>query len=273
MAARTVAIWGSCATRDAFAVASRQEELERELPLVYYGARSSWISQASPPWPQPHPDLGGEVNGFGRRMVQEDLGKTIVDQLVELQPDIVVFDLIDERLPIVRTGKIWLTASNYAKQTDLGRRVIAEADQTCTMTQPARSRLFSAAVRPVARRLIRELPRTAFVLNEAPYTVRVGGGGALPEPAAGWARELDEAQQPLFRALIGAMGGRLLRATPPPEVALADPDHRWGVTSYHYVEDYYHWFLDTLLAVEPPAETGAGSRIRLPSALRGVLRR
>ena len=69
------------------------------------------------------------------------------------------------------------------------------------------------------------------------------------------------------------MGGRLLRATPPPEVALADPDHRWGVTSYHYVEDYYHWFLDTLLAVEPPAETGEGSRIRLPSALRGVLRR
>ncbi|MFZ0159235.1 MAG: DUF6270 domain-containing protein [Kineosporiaceae bacterium] len=275
MAARTVAIWGSCVTRDAFAVASRREQLEEELPLVYYAARSSWISQASQPWPQTDPELGGEVSGFGLRMVQEDLNKSIIDRLAELKPDIVVLDLIDERLPIARVGRTWLTVSDYAKQTALVPRVVAAADETCSMTQPARARLFAAAARTVARRLTRELPRTAFVLNEAPYTTRVGDGTTLSDPAGGWARDLEAAQQPLLRAVVRQMGDRLFRARPPQEVCLADPDHRWGVTSYHYVEDYYHWLIDTLRAIEPPSEPGRGASIRLPDvpSLRGLLRR
>lgn len=252
---RTVAIWGSCVTRDAFAVAERADELAERLPLVYYGARSSWISQDSRPWAGAPPDLDAMTSGFGRRMVEEDLDKTVVDRLVEHRPDIVVLDLVDERLPLARSGPTWVTVSDYLKQTALGDQVVADADEVSSMTQPRRAKLFAASARHVARRLVRELPETIFVLNEAPYTTRVGDGSVMEEPKAGWARDLDAAQRPMMRSLVTAFGPQLVRATPPAHVCLADPDHRWGVTSYHYVQEYYHWLIDTLLAVEP---AGAG---------------
>src|SRR5450755_540377 len=196
MAARrvTAAIWGSCVTRDAFAVAGRAGELAELLPLVYYGARSSWISQDSRPWPDSSPDFGGTVSGFGRRIVEEDFQKTIIDRLVDHQPDIVVLDLVDERLPITRVGKTWITASEYLQQTALGPQVLAGADETNGATHARRHRLFAAAARRLTRRLVRELPNSVFVLNEAPYATRVGDGTPLSEPQAGWARQLNAAQ-------------------------------------------------------------------------------
>jgi Family of unknown function (DUF6270) len=268
---RSVAIWGSCVTRDAFALADRADELAQHLPLVYYGARSSWVSQDSRPWTGREPDLQAMTSGFGRRMVTEDLSKTVVDRLVEHRPDIVVLDLVDERLPIARIGHTWITVSDYLKQTDLAEHVLAEASELVSMTKARRAHLFATAARHLVRRLVRELPDTVFVLNEAPYTTRVGDGTEMEEPKAGWARELEAAQQPLIRSLVREFGPRLVRATPPAEVCLADPDHRWGVTSYHYVADYYHWLIDLLLTVETvPLEQRSG---RSGRTLRAATRR
>jgi hypothetical protein len=280
---RTVAIWGSCVTRDAFAIASRAEQLEQYLPLVYYGARSSWISQDSRAYPTTEADLGG-LDGFGLRMVEEDLAKTVVDRLVEHRPDIVVLDLVDERLQLARLGKSWITGSDYLKRTDLWTRALAESDEVSSMTQAKRQKLFAASARRLAKRLVRDLPETTFVLNEAPYTTEVADGTQLPEPQAGWARDLDAAQRPMMEVLVAEFGPRLVRATPPAEVCLADPDHRWGITSYHYIEAYYHWLIDVLLAVEPATADAvrarAGRRVidlrpfdRRTSPLRSLLRR
>lgn len=279
---RTVAIWGSCVTRDAFAVASREEQLAAELPLVYYGARSSWVAQDSRPLPFTEADLGG-LTGFGLRMVEEDLAKTVIDRLVEHQPDLVVLDLVDERLQLARLGKSWVTGSDYVKRTELWTRALAEADEVSSMTQAKRQKLFAASAKRLVKRLVRELPNSTFVLNEAPYTTRVADGTTLPEPQAGWARDLDAAQRPMMAALVQEFGPRLVRATPPEEVCQADPDHRWGVTSYHYMEAYYHWLIDTLLDVEPVTAGAAGGNGRrvidlrpfdgIRSPLRALLRR
>jgi hypothetical protein len=198
---------------------------------VYYGARSSWISQDSRPYPVAEADLDG-LSGFGRRMVEEDLAKNIIDRLVELAPDIVVLDLVDERLQLARLGRSWITGSDYVQRTELWTRVVAEAAEVSSMTQPQRqssSRRASSAWPDI----LSQLPETTFVLNEAPYTTEVADGTQLPEPQAGWARELDAAQRPMMKVLVAAFGPRLVRATPPPQVRLADPDHRWGTTSYH----------------------------------------
>ncbi len=267
--ARKVAIWGSCVTRDAFALPDLQQWVEDELPLVYYGARSSWVSQASPPMSV---DIDG-LSGFPQRMIIEDAAKTIVDALVAAEPDIVVLDLTDERLPIARFGQTWLTSSDYFRQLPDAQHLLAAADELVSMTSPRRAELFTEAARRLSRVLVRRLPRTAFVLNEAPYTTRVGDGTEMPEPQAGWARDLQAGQQPLVAALVRGFGDRMLRARPPEEVCLADPDHRWGVTSYHYVDDYYRWLLGFLDAVEPPVRPGRGISLRLPDAPRDVLRR
>ena len=255
---KTVAIWGSCVSRDAFAVPSRAEELESRLPLVYYGARSSWISQDSRPWPGSEAAIGTELSGFPRRMVEEDLTKSIVDRIVEQQPDLLLIDLCDERLQLARTGRSWVTVSEYLKRSAGGERAVSAADELSSATQPRRPKLFAAAARRIGRRLVRELPNTTFVLNEAPYVTEIAGGGRLPEPQAGWARELDAAQRPMLRAVAEELAPRLVRAVPPPEVRLIDPDHKWGLASYHYAEDYYHWLIDVLLSIGQPDAGVAG---------------
>jgi len=269
---RTVAIWGSCVTRDAFAVESRAAQLEEYLPLVYYGARSSWVSQDSRPFPATEADLGG-LTGFGLRMVSEDLAKNVIDRLVEHRPDIVILDLVDERLQLARLGKSWITGSDYVKRTELWTRALAESDEASSMTQAKRQKLFAAAARRLAKRLVHEMPDTTFVLNEAPYTTDVANGTSLPDPQAGWARDLDSAQRPMMGVLALEFGPRLIRATPPRQVCLADPDHRWGVTSYHYVEAYYHWLIDLLLAVEPATAATAAQAARRIIDLRPFDRR
>jgi hypothetical protein len=62
----------------------------------------------------------------------------------------------------------------------------------------------------------------------------------------------------MFDTLAEAFGGRLIRLAPPPEVCVADPDHRWGLTSYHLVAGYRHWLLDQLLSLERPAPSVRG---------------
>jgi hypothetical protein len=262
-----VAIWGSCVTRDAFAVPDQVADWD----LLYYGARSSWVSQASRRWPDAEPALDGTVSGFGRRMVAEDLAKSVVDRLIEHRPQVVVFDLIDERLALLRRGQTWVTCSEYLAQTDLGAALAARPDATCGMTAPRRAVRFARAVRRLAPRLLRGLPDTTFVLHLAPYTGQVAGGGRLPEPQAGWARELDAAQQPMFDALAGAFGRRLVRAVPPPAVCLVDPRHRWGPASYHYVPQYYDWLLDALRAV-PPVPTASSLPARSDKESVGAFR-
>ncbi len=253
-----VAIWGSCVTRDAFAFAARQSDLDR-LDLRYYAARSSWVSQNSAPWHDQSADreLGGGLGEFGRRTVAEDLDKLIVGRLVDVQPRIVVLDLIDERLPLRRVGPTWLTYSQYLKVTTVGVAVQQGADESSHVMGPGRAHQFAVAALTLGQQLTRALPYTTFVLNQAPYTTRIAGGGTLSERQADSARALSRAQEPMIEAIAAAFGPRLVRAVPPDEVCLADPAHRWGLASYHFVDDYYHWLIDTLLAVEPVAAAPA----------------
>jgi hypothetical protein len=250
-ASRSVAIWGSCVTRDAFALTDRPALAG--LDLVYYGARSSWVSQASVAWPD-KPDFG-DLAGFGCRMVEEDFAKSIPDCLVAAGADIVVLDLIDERLPLLRHGPTWLTLSDYLLQTPMAAQMQELAVERSGLADRRRHEMFAASAIALAQQLSVRLPQSTFVLHAAPYTTAVDGGGALPEPAAGWARDLNAGQQPLFEALRIAFGPRLVVITPPEDVAMADPGHKWGLSSYHYAERYYDWLLDELNAVKPVPAT------------------
>ncbi len=268
--AARVAIWGSCVTRDAFAVTDRPDA-DSDLSLTYYGARSSWISQAAAPVPVDDADLG-ELNGFARRMVIEDAAKNICDVLIARRPDMVVFDLVDERLVLNPHGESWLTDSEYYRRSALPA---GAGKPAMSMSHPDRLKLFTAAVERLAPKLRKALPDTRFVIHEAPYLTQVAGGGTLPEPQAGWARDLQAAQEPMFAALAKRFpGSDRLRA--PEQVALLDPEHRWGLASYHYGQSYYHWLLDELVGLAaqgPPLRVELGRGRRLQQLSQRLLRR
>ncbi|MDQ1293841.1 MAG: hypothetical protein QG608_1722 [Actinomycetota bacterium] len=237
-------IWGSCVTRDSL------EAREHSLDLIRYTARTSWISQASTPWP-PEPDLGDTLSQFGRRLVLEDLHKKVVDQIIEAAPDVVVLDLIDDRFSLFRRGTSWLTYSDYCQASPFGKDVRAEHDQASRFLEPGRARLFETAVRAIAPRLMALAPRTKFVLHEAPYAVKVTSGSGFPKARVKESLASNALQTQLFDILAAAFGPRLERLTPPEELVRGDPNQRWGLAPFHYVSEYYQWFLDSLEAVKP----------------------
>jgi len=237
-------IWGSCVTRDSL------EIRDHSLDLVRYTARTSWISQASAPWP-PDPDLGETLSQFGRRLVLEDLHKKVVDQIVEAAPDVVVLDLVDDRFSLFGRGDSWMTYSDYCQATPFGKDVRAQHDRASRFLEPGRARLFESAVRELAPRLTSLTPRTLFVLHEAPYAVKVASGDGFTKEKLEESRASNELQAQLFDVLAAAFGPRLVRLTPPQELVLGDPNQRWGLAPFHYVPEYYRWLLDSLEAVRP----------------------
>jgi hypothetical protein len=225
------------------------------MELLRYFARSSWISQASSPWPEP---LEGEdtLSGFGRRVVEEDLDKRIVDGLIGLQPDIVVIDLIDERFSLFRCASSWVTMSDYLGSTELGQRVRGTTAQRCDLTTPERLWLFEASVRALANRLLARLPRTRFVLHEALHATRVTSGSGFEAERLLASEQANAVHQQMWSALADAFGPNFIRLNPPEDLRVADPGHRWGLAPFHFVQGYYDWLLDCLEKISPPQHPG-----------------
>ncbi|WP_461045869.1 DUF6270 domain-containing protein [Terrabacter koreensis] len=271
----TVAIWGSCVTRDIF------EVVPAPGATLQYHARSSWVSQASersdPPIPTP------DGTGFGHRTVREDLVKAIVPALQEASPELIIFDLIDERFDVVVVGEGRYTLNDYYTRLGLEDALRAEGDDLSAFRDADREELFAEAVAVVAPQLIESLPQTKFVLHQAWYTARCIGPDAEFYASAG--RHVAWTNARLahhYTVLIAAFGNRLHVVEPDrAECLVADSEHRWGLAHYHYVPEYYEQAGRQLAAIrsgpllaEPaavptpptPAESGAEHPERVPAA-------
>jgi hypothetical protein len=236
--ALSLAIWGSCATRDVFESGEHPFELD-------YHARTSWVSQASKSQlPPVHTPAGP---GFGERMVREDLTKEIVADLVASQPDVLVIDLIDERFDLVQVQGSWYTMSDYYERLGLVAPLRAAATATSQYRAPQRRGQFDAAASLLAPELASALPRTRIVLHQAWYTARSADPAVqFYASATKNALSSNEAISDWYKSLRSAFGRRLHVIEPPRELLVGDPAHRWGLAHYHFVPEYYAWTLAAL---------------------------
>lgn len=92
-----VAILGSCVTRDLFEI--QKASLSR-FEVCFYNARSSMVACLSTP--NTDPRLRIPNDGFESKRAIFDLQKSIWDHLEASRPDIVVVDLIDERIGLIQ---------------------------------------------------------------------------------------------------------------------------------------------------------------------------
>lgn len=234
----TLAIWGSCATRDVFEICEHPFELD-------YHARTSWVSQASMPQPLPVPLPTG--SGFGERMVREDLTKEVVADLVASKPDVLVVDLIDERFDVVQVHGSWYTMSDYYERFGVTSAVRTAATATSAYRGPGRLGLFDAAASLLAPELASALPRTRIVLHQAWYTARSADPAVqFYATATKNALSSNEALSGWYGSLRSAFGRRLHVIEPPRVLLVGDPGHRWGLAHYHYIPEYYSWMFAAL---------------------------
>lgn len=260
-----IAIWGSCATRDCLT--------GRDHPFddIQYFARSSWITQAAPT-PALDVEFGPGLAGkFGERMVVEDIGRLITSRLVDSSPDVVVFDLIDERFDVVDAGEgAWVTDSDYFSQTPTSRTLKDAGARQVARFDDAREQLFADSVGTVANGLRDLKPTVPLVLHTAwhtPFTVdpAVQMWASAPQATARANRQLAR----LYELVARALPRPPIVAAPPQELLRADPAHQWGLAPYHYESAYYDVLLEVVSAVasedsHPAAHTFDG-RIEPPA--------
>lgn len=92
-----VAIIGSCVTRDLFEIETNSLS---NFEIVFYSARSSISSYLSLPNTDPRLKIAG--SGFEERRSQFDLEKSHWDNLERSRPDIILIDLVDERIGLIQ---------------------------------------------------------------------------------------------------------------------------------------------------------------------------
>jgi hypothetical protein len=256
-----ISIWGSCVTRDTFELGGSFTG------QLTYHARSSWISQASAVSHQP-PTSVPEGTGFAHRMVREDLRNSILESTTDAQPDLVVFDLIDERFDVVKAGAGYYTVNDYYGRLDLEEPLRSVATYTVPFRDDTREQLFAEAVADLAPKFLEALPKARFALHQAWYTARAADPAYRFYSSAGthvtWSNRRLAAH---YAALRQSFGDRLHIIEADRRAHLvADAEHKWGLAHFHYVPSYYQQVLSQIHAVADGPLHARPKRLTVPSA-------
>lgn len=263
---RRIAIIGSCITRDLWPI--RGEGAENLL----YVSRTSLPSLMSQPVRgfRPARQTPPPLGDYQHRALVADLTKTELARLVAFRPTHLIFDFIDERFDLLSVGpsivtRSWeLEASGYrAQKAFAGARPVPRLSDGCHRLWLEAAGEFAALVRATPLRqatLILHISRWA-------HEVRDAGGGRRPltgveimerEPAdVRQHNDLLHAYEAAFTSVMPPMahvdGGSL---------RVADAEHRWGLSPFHFVPEYYEeiWRqLEGLGVPRPSAEPAAPS--------------
>jgi hypothetical protein len=228
----TVAIFGSCVTRDLF------EDPSLRPRLGHYAARTSVISAVAPPVAI-DAERVGLASPWQRRSVLADFEKTFFASLAVSRPDSLVIDLIDERFDLLRVGGSFLTNSSALQVADFGGQ---ELDGELVRRMSAEGcELFDRAVGPFAERLRAIVPAERIVVHRALWCSRY-------RTEDNSIVEFDERRLELCRlqnamltrgydALAEALGARAA-ITLDPMRDLADAGHHWKLEPFHYASSY-----------------------------------
>ena len=240
-----VAIIGSCITRDLWPARDQNP------PELLYISRTSLATLASPPVAATVRDEAPPgLTAFEHRAVVWDLHKLALPALIDYGPTHIVFDFIDERYDLLAVGgaranHTWeLQTSGYLDQPPLaGARTIARA-----------SAEYEAHWRDGLTWLLATLRRepalrdTRLILHRAQWasTYRDLEGSLQAFPPAAHLLEgrdveisVQNAQLERSQALfMEAVEGATVVAAEP-ELQVASAAHRWGLSPFHFIPQYY----------------------------------
>lgn len=231
-----IAVLGSCVTRDAFGIPEAEE-----FELTTYLARSALGSFMGRPTTAISPNYSLITSNFQRRMVMADIEKRGRKHLRSESFDVLVLDLIDERLPLARfpDGGIATVSSEFRL---LG---ISLQEYTKIHSHTEESwRIWRAGWTTLVNLLDQIGARERTVVHRAHWVGRSADGAPTvkdPSTVAGANHWLDAA----YEHMAADLGAHQFIDVAP-EYQLGDPAHKWGLAPFHYVPEYYRDFLERL---------------------------
>lgn len=238
-----IAILGSCITRDLWPIRGGGAE------NLLYISRTSFPSLFSPPVAgfQPQDRLPGDLHQHEHAALVADLRKTALARLVAYRPTHLIFDFIDERFDLLAIdGAVASCSGEMVRSGYMAQAALADARRTPRLS-PGCERLWMEGAAEFAA-VVRATPLRHAVLihHQARWATRqrTPDGRISPirdvEIVSGQPAEIAaynsllERQEAAFSALMPPMA-RIDAG----EFRLADSAHRWGLSPFHYVPEYY----------------------------------
>jgi hypothetical protein len=238
-----IAILGSCITRDLWPIRGAATE------NLLYVSRTSFPSLFSKPLAgfQPQDGLPGDLHNHEHAALVADLRKTALARLVAYRPTHLIFDFIDERFDLLAANGALANYSGEMVRSGYMAQAALAAGRRVPRLSAACERLWMDGVAEFAA-VVRATPLREAVLihHEARWASdqRTPEGDILPitgvEIVGGQPAEIApynallERQEAAFRAVMPPMARVDAGA-----FRLADSAHRWGLSPFHYVPEYY----------------------------------
>lgn len=227
----TVAIFGSCVTRDLFEGPALRPR------LGHYAARTSVISAVAAPVAI-DPERVRLDSAWQRRSVLADFQKTFFASLAGSRPDWLVVDLIDERFDLLRVDGSFVTNSSALQVADLGGQTV-DAELVKRMSSEG-CELFDAAAAAFAERVTAVVPAERIVLHRALWCPRYRDGDAVvdfDDRRIEMATRQNAMLTRGYDALAAALGA-VASVDVDPATDLADAAHHWKLEPFHYADAY-----------------------------------
>lgn len=220
---KNIFVYGSCVSRDAF-------EFPHDFNLVSYVARSPLGSSFSQRVSSLQDlDLSPNSSAFQRRMVETDLKKLLGPKLAASDFDILLIDLIDERLSLLQSDGGIATRSPEL----LACGMKDERGKILRSTSEEHYRAFVAGW----DNLLKVVHPSRIVVSKAYWAQGVDEFHEATQDAN---RHLDRLYKHIFKS------GAVKAIEYPVETLRTDQFHRWGPSPFHYVSDFYRHTLDSL---------------------------
>ncbi len=214
-----VTIVGSCVTRDAFDLSSDQR-----WELGAYYARSG-LASAMSDLEYAGVDLTGIESAFQRRMVEQDLGKSLASHLAQDTSDLVVYDPIDERFDLAVHPVSGAVCTLSAE--------LSRAAHVPVSHDPLRLR---GVLRPVGAGWVRLLAaldargrRAHLRVNAAKWATALDDGSEFPAMyAPDRIRRANEFLDRLYGRMSEDLSADQLVSFSAKDAGVAASDHKWG---------------------------------------------
>lgn len=240
-----VLIFGSCVSRD---ILSHSAKSKSSLVLVDYFARSSFASLVA--------RSAGEVvisyldripSAFQRRMVERDLKKSFLTSIEDLDFDCLLVDFIDERFNVWfgADGTVCTLSSEFVQTGFLdeiggGRVVFSGSDEFWENWLLG----WSAFVNKL--RSVNKLDK--IIINKVFWSKNTVGGRAFGRAYS--ERRIFEANE-----FLEKIYARVEQDIPNCQFVMFSNDqlraadvHKWGLSPFHYVDEYYEVALGKIIA-------------------------
>lgn len=254
---RSVAIFGSCVTRDAFELQARLAPGPDTVAL-YLSRTTINASLAAPVTALGSPPPASVVK-FEERCVLSDLEKTHYQELRRKRFEVLVIDLIDERHFLAAVGDGEAAYSVPFMRLCETRGIDHKRFPLTPPSDPAVIARTLTNIPAFLAKLAEIVDTRRVILHEARWAQQyLAKDGSIRPFAQGATVDAFNALLDRYYAAMKAACPEMRAIRVPDADTLGDEGHRWTLEPFHYAETYYRAFLhqyEQIAAEIVPART------------------